>query len=92
MLPLLVHHIECDGQRVDVGVIIVVDNSAVVDASLDLESHGYGSQAHQSFVQNLYVHLHQEADRNAMDGILDGGLVDKGDGETQGLTLILQYK
>mgnify|MGYP007101855533 CR=1 FL=1 len=88
VLPLLVHRVEGNGQRVDVGVVIVVDDGAVVDARFDLQPHGDGSQPSKPVRKHVGRHLHKKAHGDAMDGVLDGGLIGKGDGETERRTLI----
>ena len=88
MLVLVTHHVQCDGQRVDIGVVVVVDDGAVVHARLDFQAHGDACQRHQPLCDDFGLHLHQQADGDAMDGILDGGLVGEGDLERQDFAMI----
>ena len=44
VLALLLHHIQGYGKWVDIGVIVVIDDGAVIHARFDLKAHGDGGQ------------------------------------------------
>ena len=83
MLVLLPHCIQGDGERVDIRVVIVVDDGAVVHSRLDFQAHGDGSQRHESTGNKFMTHLHQQPNGNAVHRILDGCRISKRNRERQ---------
>ena len=57
VLVLVSHHVQSDGQRVDVGVVVVVDDGSIVDARFDFKTHSNGNQRFKSLLDNLRLHL-----------------------------------
>ena len=88
---LLPHHIQSDGQRVDIGIVIVVDDSTVVHSRLDFQTHGNRCQHQKPFGDDLGIHLHQQPNGNAVNSILYGSIVGKGDGKRQCVALIVTF-
>ena len=82
MVGTTVHEVEGDVERVDVGVVRVVDESAAVATFLDLETHGDGLKFAHALTELVGIDTEAQGNDGGDDSILNAGVVDERDGET----------
>ena len=75
------HEVECDVERMDVGVVAVVDERASVASILHFETHGNGFEVLHALADFLHIEMETHASGKTGDGILNGGIVDERNGE-----------
>ena len=75
------HEVECYVERVDIGVVGVVDECAPVDSVLHFESHGHRFECRHAlaylFDVNVDIFSEAEACSQTDDRVLDGCIVDE---------------
>ena len=81
VLRATVEEVEGNIQRTEVGVVAVVDEEAVVFALLHLQTHGHGLQTGHTLGDGLGREHQVEAGGQAVERVLDGGIVDEGQRE-----------
>ena len=75
------HEVECDVERMDVGIVAVVDKCATVASIFHFEAHGYGFEMLHALADVVDWQMETHASGETSDGILDGGIVDERYGE-----------
>ena len=83
-----VHEVESDVQRIDVGIVGVVDERTAVLSLLHLKAHGNRLQEGHPLCQLAGRESQVQRSDRTDDAVLDTGFVDEGDGVLPGRTFI----
>ena len=89
MVGTAVHEVEGDIQRIDIRVIGVVDERALVLTFFHLHAHSDGSKKSHALSDGSGIESHAVADGGANHGGRDTGRVDEGQRVAMGLTLLV---
>ena len=71
------HEIERNVERLQVGVVAIVDERTTIAAFLYLKAHGNRLKALHTLVESIGFHPQMECHDGTGDGILDGSIVDE---------------
>ena len=75
-----VHEVEGYVERIDVGVVRVVDERAAMTALFHLKAHGYRLKLGHATLQHVGAHAKAQRHDSGDDGVLDAGIVDERNG------------
>jgi len=82
---VVLDEVEGDGEGVEVEAVGVVDEEGVVDGFAHFEAHGHGGEAEAAAGYGVGGAAEEAEEGDAVEGVLDGGAVGKGDGDLEGL-------
>jgi len=69
--------IECQFQRIDVGVVTIIDNHTAPLTFFDLKAHGHGFQLEQTFSNDGFRQSHEQQYSQAMQGVFHRRIIGK---------------
>ena len=71
-------------EGIDIGIVTVVDQRAVVNGAFLFEPHGHRGQFSQFAPDDRRIRFHQQHEAQAMDGIFKGSGIGERDGQVKG--------